>query len=147
MSGWTQEHIDRLQREGKVRGVSSRKPAPSLPAPSNVKPRKYRNEPTIVDGQRFDSKLEALQYKALKLERLAGTVLLFTRQMRFDLPGGVIYRLDFFVVRPVLIGSAVSIVNEYIDCKGKLLQDSKNKIKQVESIYGIKIKLVRKGDV
>lgn len=146
MKGWAQQHVDDYYRRTGLRADTNARKAASPPAPS-----KYRSTPTAVDGARFDSKLEARFYQQLKLERIAGTVLMFTRQMRFDLPGGVIYRLDFFVVRPdtrrPYVNDEIPTINEYIDCKGLLLQESKNKIKQVEAIYGIKIKLIRRGDI
>jgi hypothetical protein len=37
-------------------------------------PRKYRNEPTTVDGQRFDSKKEAERYGQLRLMEQAGEI-------------------------------------------------------------------------
>ena len=104
---------------------------------SGAKPRKYRNVPTVVDGQRFDSKLEARYYEQLKLRRAAGEVLWFISQAPFRLPGGVIYRADFLVA---LASGGVDVV----DCKGRLTQASANKIKQVRAIYGIDVKLVRK---
>ncbi len=67
------------------------------PAPA-PKPRKYRNMPVVVDGIRFDSKLEARCYQELLLRKAAGDIWLLLRQVPFALEGGVVYRCDFFTV-------------------------------------------------
>lgn len=105
--------------------------------PPAAKPRKYRNEPVVVDGIRFDSKLEARYYEQLKLRRAAGEVAWFTRQVPFYLPGGVVYRADFLVA---LAAGGVDVV----DTKGVDTKESRNKRRQVKAIYGVDVRLVRK---
>jgi len=61
------------------------------------KRRKYGNEPTYVDGRRFDSKAEARRYVELVRLHAAGEVLWFCLQPTFRLPGGIEYRADFIV--------------------------------------------------
>jgi hypothetical protein len=74
--------------------------------------------------------------------RKAGEVLFFVRQPSFDLEGGVVYRADFLVVRDRQdFGCDVDV----IDCKGFLTPACKNKIKQVEARYHVKVQLVRKA--
>lgn len=114
-----------------------------LPAPMRAqlaelqaKPRKYRNAQCVVDGQRFDSILEARCYEHLKLQQLAGAVQWFIRQVPFRLEGGVIYRADFLVVRA---SGAIDV----IDAKGYDTQASRNKRKQVRARYGKEIQLWR----
>jgi hypothetical protein len=102
--------------------------------PPAAKPRKYRNEPVVVDGIRFDSKLEARYYEQLKLRRAAGEVLWFLRQPCFVLEGGVRYRADFLVV---LAAGGVEVV----DCKGFVTEACANKLKQVRARYGFEVKL------
>lgn len=111
------------------------------PVPAKARGAKYSNVPTEVDGIRFDSKLEAKYYVELDLRRKAGDVLYFLRQVPFHLPGGVIYRVDFQIVSPCHPGS---VRVNYVDCKGWDTPAGKNKIKQVEALYGVKIELVRK---
>lgn len=106
------------------------------------KPSKYRNTPTVVDGQRFDSRLEADYYRDLMLLQKAGAISYFLRQVPFALPGGIRYRLDFLIVKRLEDNFAAL---SYVDCKGFLTATSRIKIKQVESIYGISITLVRKA--
>lgn len=64
---------------------------------AHIKPLKYRNTPTTIDGIRFDSKAEASRYSELKNIKATGKILWFTRQPSFLLPGGVRYRPDFMV--------------------------------------------------
>ena|ERR1700684_216322 len=99
-------------------------------------PRKYRNVPVMVDGIRFDSKLEARRYAQLKQLQMHGQVKWFICQVPFRLPGGITYRADFLVV---LHDREIAIE----DCKGMLTPVSALKIKQVEEIYGIKVTLIR----
>lgn len=97
---------------------------------------KYHSVPAVVDGKRFDSKLEARRYEALTLLWKAGEILWFLRQVPFDLPGGRKYRADFLIV-----WSDARVTVE--DCKGFDSEMSKLKRDQVEAIYGITIELVR----
>jgi hypothetical protein len=48
-----------------------------------------------VDGKKFPSKLEAHYYEHLKRAKARGELLFFLRQVPFDLPGNIVYRLDF----------------------------------------------------
>ena len=96
---------------------------------------KYRAIPTLADGIRFASKLEAARYRELVNLWQLGIVLWFVRQVPFDLEGCT-YRADFLVVYPGRV--------EVEDCKGFMTPISALKIKQVESRYGIKIHLIRK---
>lgn len=100
------------------------------------KPSKYRNMPVVLDGIRFDSKLESRCYLWLQNRWSVGEVAWFTRQVPFRLEGGVVYRADFVVA---LAAGGV----EVIDAKGKQTQASKNKCKQMKDRYGIEVKLWR----
>lgn len=124
------------------------------PVPKKVaRASKYDNVPTEVDGIKFQSKLEAKYYVELELRRKAGDVLYFLRQVPFHLPGGVIYRVDFQIVKPIpvkkgagiyLAADAHPVHIEYVDCKGFDKRESISKIKIVQAIYGVKVELVRK---
>ncbi len=61
------------------------------------KPRKYRNQPVVIDGERFDSKLESRRYLELMNLYALGQVLWFQRQPIFRLAPGIKYRADFMV--------------------------------------------------
>ena len=86
---------------------------------------------------KFPSKLERAYFDQLKLRQQAGEVLFFLRQVGFDLPGGVRYFCDFEVF---LNNGEV----EFIDTKGVDTPISEMKRKQVEALYPIEIKVVKK---
>jgi len=92
---------------------------------------KFNAIPVEFDGIRFDSKKEGRYYNELKM-RLKGDVLFFLRQVPFDLPGGVKYRVDFEVFYKD--GTV-----EFIDVKGHRTKDYIMKKKMVESMYPVKI--------
>jgi len=91
----------------------------------------------LVDEIKFSSKLEAQFYNQLKLRQLAGDVIFFLMQCPFRLPGKIKYVVDFIVF---LSNGDI----EFIDVKGMRTPISTLKIKQVEEIYPIKIKIVEK---
>lgn len=95
---------------------------------------KYRNKAVMVQGKRFDSKLEGRCYQWLNLRWKAGDVAWFVRQVPFELEGGVIYRADFVVV---LAKGGI----EVIDATGLLTQVKKNKLRQVKERYGLDVVL------
>jgi len=98
---------------------------------------KYGAVPVEVDNMRFDSKLEARYYEALKHWARIGKVRYFLRQVPFHLPGKVVYRCDFQIFWSF---GEVS----YVDVKGKDTPMSKLKRKQVEELYPVKIEVVDK---
>lgn len=116
------------------------------------KPLKYRNNPDIVDGIRFQSEKEARRYKELKLLMIAGEIKLFLRQVPFDLYTNNKYVgryfLDFLIVHTD--GSITyEDVKATIFRKGKYQADKRRnptktstyllKKKMVEKYYGITI--------
>lgn len=114
-------------------------------ASKGVKRHKYAASAVVHDGKRFDSKLERDRYIHWSNMWRAGGIQYFIRQVPFELPGGIVYRLDFMIV-----GIIVGIDPNppiYEDCKGFLTRVSANKIKQVEEIYRIKIDLITKRDL
>jgi len=56
---------------------------------------KYGNQPTEVNGKKFDSKHEADVYEELRLECLADEHVGLGCQVAFYLPGGIKYIADF----------------------------------------------------
>lgn len=58
---------------------------------------KYAAQPVVLDGIRFDSRLECARYVQLMQLRAAGQVDWFTRQVPFYLPGGGKIVVDFLV--------------------------------------------------
>lgn len=142
----------------KARGIKL--DSDGAPVPKKIaKRQKYGNLPTEADGIQFQSKLEAKYFVELDLRRKAGEVKYFLRQVPFHLPGGVIYRVDFLIVSYHTgfsggvqlrregardLRNVEPMVVEYVDCKGVDTQDSKNKIKMVQAMYGVTIQIVRK---
>lgn len=123
---------------------SGRRPdAPPDPRTRLMPPKKskYRNAITVVDGIKFHSKLESERYLELKMLRAGRKILYFLRQTPFALPGGASWRCDFFVVWGDELRGVERISVE--DCKGYETALGRLKIKQVEELYGIKVKLIR----
>lgn len=89
---------------------------------------KYNAMKTVVDGIKFDSKKEAAYYEYLKLRQRAGTIKYFLRQVPFDLPGNIRYRVDFMAVQD-------DDTIQYFDVKGFKTAMYKLKKKQVEALY------------
>lgn len=110
-------------------------PRPATPREATPKRTKYGATPAHVDGIRFDSKREARVYEQLKRMRDAGEVARFHRQVVFDLPGGVTYKLDFLVVF-----SDGRIENW--DAKGVETKEFRIKRRLVRATYGVEIRTV-----
>lgn len=100
---------------------------------------KYKNEPTWIDGIRFDSKKEAKRWQELKLLESASQIFNLHRQVRYPLEinGFKVcdYVADFAYTKQVLI-LPVEIVE---DCKGYRTQIYKLKKKLMLAVYGIEI--------
>jgi hypothetical protein len=77
----------------------------SHPIPTEVRPRKYRNVPTVVEGIRFASKAEAKRYVELRWLEKAGEVSSLELQKRYPLVGAdgikvAVYVADFDYLNP-----------------------------------------------
>ena len=96
---------------------------------------KFNARITEVDGIKFQSKREARYYEELKLRQKAGEVVFFLRQVPFDLPAGLKYRVDF--VEFLADGTV-----RFVDVKGVRTKEYKIKKKLVESLYPVKIEEV-----
>lgn len=95
---------------------------------------KFHARPTELDGVKFPSKLEAKLYAQLVARRAEGSVLFFLRQVPFHLPGGVVYRSDFQVFWAD--GSC-----EFLDAKGVETEAFRVKLRLVEALYPVEIRL------
>lgn len=100
---------------------------------------KFGNVRSEYNGMTFDSKLERNFCIYLDYLKKADEVEYYLRQTRFDLPGKTTYRVDFTVFYED--GHV-----EYVDVKGRVTDMFKMKKKQVEDLYPVKIKVVKKGD-
>jgi hypothetical protein len=142
-----------------VKRIPQRSHVPAAFVPKAApKKHKYNAEQTLVDGIKFASKLEARYYQQLLIESKSvrarqlregkywkvGDLLWFTRQVEFELEGGVKYIADFQVVK---YWDTNRNIVEWIDTKGQLLQGTKNKLKQVKDRYGIDVQIVTDDQV
>lgn len=98
---------------------------------------KYRSQPVTIDDIRFHSKAEAEYYKKLKLLKQYNEISYFLMQVPFRLPAGIKYLVDFQIFY-------VDGLIRYVDIKGVMTPLSALKIKQVESIYPVKIEILSK---
>ena len=88
----------------------------------------------------FASKAEARFYDELDMRQRTGGLVMFLRQVRLDLPGGVRYAVDFVVFEP-------SGEVRWIDVKGKnapRTREHVTKRKLVEALYPIQIEEVER---
>ncbi len=100
---------------------------------------KFNAKPTVNDGIRFDSKLEASYYEHLKWLQHQGEVVFFLRQTAFHLPGNTKYSADFQVF--YADGSV-----RFFDCKGHETKAFIRAKKQVEALYPVIIEVIKRGD-
>lgn len=92
-----------------------------------IRPPKYHNTPTEIDGIRFDSKAEAGRYLTLKALKASGNILWFSRQPSFLLPGGVRYMPDFLVCDAaglIWVEDVKGVETEAFKIKKKLWKDA-----------------------
>ena len=87
------------------------------------------------DQKKFPSRLERRYYDQLKVRQANGEVVMFLRQIPFDLPGGVKYVCDFAVF---LADGTV----QFVDTKGRDTAMSLAKRKMVEDLYPVEILIV-----
>lgn len=113
--------------------------SPLLHCPEPPKRQKYGNQRVEIGGIKFDSKHEATVYQELMLRVRAGELKTVCRQVKFDLPGGIVYIADFLAIRPDL-----SIEGVY-DAKSEATKKNRvyiNKKKQMKACWGIEIREV-----
>lgn len=107
-----------------------------------AKPRKYRNQPTIVDGIRFASKKEARRYIYLKALEREGEIEKLMLQPRYPLEVNGLhvctYVADFVYVdnRDALRRSVVE------DAKGVKTPEFILKAKLFHALYGREVQIV-----
>ncbi len=113
--------------------------AAAMERKNEQKRQKYGNKRVEVDGIRFDSKHEANIYQQLMYRVRAGELKTVCRQVKFDLPGGIVYIADFVAIRPDMSIEAV------YDAKSPATKQNRvyiNKKKQMKACCGIEIKEV-----
>ena len=82
-----EQYRDFLRRTGK--------PVPRDLTDGKGKGSKLHNQPVVVDGQRYPSKLEARRHQQLKIMFRAGEIVALATQVSFRLPGSIVYVADF----------------------------------------------------
>lgn len=103
------------------------------------KRQKYGNKRVEIDGIKFDSQHEANFYQDLMLRVRAGELKTVCRQVKFDLPGGIVYIADFVTIRPDFTIEGV------YDAKSPITKQNRtyiNKKKQMKACWGIEIQEV-----
>ena len=96
---------------------------------------KYSAQAVVIDGWRFDSKLEGRRYEQLKLQQAAGEIRYFLRQVPFWIAPRVRYVVDFGVC-------LLDWTFRWEDVKGVLTDKSRTKIATVEHQFGIQIDIL-----
>lgn len=130
------KYAEALQTSARAANAETIAPAPRS---------KYGASATVVDGIRFDSKLEARVYEQLQAAVARGEVTYFLRQVPLHLPGGVRYVVDFQAFR-AYGGSNVCQVR-YFDAKGVDTPTGKAKRRIAEATHRIHVELVTRDDV
>lgn len=93
---------------------------------------KFNAVRTERNGIKFDSQKEGRYYDRLQVLVKVGAVVMFLRQVPFDLPGGVKYRVDFVEFH------ADGTVH-FVEIKGVRTKEYIMKKKQVEALYPVEI--------
>lgn len=150
--GWTPEELAQKLKENpdlrlgslKLGGGAITCTGETSAAQPELPVSKYRSRRTPYNGVLYDSKKEADFAQSLDLEQKAGVILFWLRQVPFELPGNVKYRLDFMVFYP---GGKVRYFRvKGIDRKtGKIVTQtaaSRMKERQIEALYPVSIELV-----
>lgn len=137
----SEEEFAALQRRRGLTRCAASSPSGVSLADLEEKPKrnKYGNRRVEVDGIKFDSQHEANIYQELMMRVRAGELKTVCRQVKFDLPGGIVYVADFVTIRPDL-----SIEGVY-DAKSPITKQNRvyiNKKKQVKACWGIDIREV-----
>lgn len=109
--------------------------------------RKYRNIPTIyhspIHGSRtYDSKMERDRAAELDLLVQAGEIVSWAPQVGFALPGKTRHVIDFLVIDK--INEDGSFVAHLEEVKGRETPMGKVKRQQVEEIYGMPVRVIRR---
>ena len=105
---------------------------------------KYRNNPIIIDGIRFDSTKEGYRWCELQTLQKAGVISELQRQVKFELQPDFYFKGKKERAINYIADFTYYENGEYIveDVKGVKTQEYKLKKKMMQYIYGIDIKEV-----
>ena len=154
MTRWTEEQLqDFIARGGKAQEAAG------VVIAGAEKKNKFSAQRVEADGIKFDSKLEAKRYDQLKRREQVGEITDLDIHPSWPLrnnngievrypptkpyPGGklAVFTADFAYV----IVETERFVIE--DCKGVMTKDAKLRIAIFEALYGLKVDIIRKGDI
>lgn len=108
---------------------------------------KYGNKKTVIDGIKFDSKLEAEYYQLLKFKKASGQIQdfklqpSFLLQEAFKVDGKTYRKIEYKADFAVLMNDGSEMI---VDTKGVLTSEFKLKAKIYRKLYG-KLYLVKKA--
>lgn len=113
-----------------------------LAAADNVDPAKFLQAQRLIANKfhaqrtgRYPSKKHARYADDLWMQMQGGAIKGWIEEVPFRLPGDVVHRVDFGIIH-------LDDRLELVEVKGKDLREGKNKRKQVEDLYSVKIKVV-----
>ena len=137
----TDEEFAELQKRRGLARCAAPSPSGVSLADTDEKPKrsKYGNRRVEIDGIWFDSQHEANFYMELMLRVKAGELKTVCRQVKFDLPGGIVYIADFVTIRPDFTVEGV------YDAKSPITRQNRtyiNKKKQMKACWEIEIREV-----
>ena len=136
---FTEEEYAQFIRQRKQGRITTSGLSPAEPPPPPPKRSKYGNRRVEIDGLKFDSQHEANVYQDLMLRVKAGELRTVCRQVKFDLPGGIVYVADFVTIRPDYTIEGVYDAKSEITKKNRVYI---NKKKQMKACWGIEIREV-----
>lgn len=102
---------------------------------------KYRNKKVIIDGIRFDSKLEGERYETLKMAERAGVISDLKLQVPFELKVNGI-QICKYIADFTYIQNGKLVVN---DAKGVQTKEFRLKQKLMLAVYGIEIQISKRS--
>lgn len=114
---------------------------PSHPSHPSQPQRKYRNKPTVVNGEQFDSAKEAHRYQELLLQQAAGVITQLRHHVTYPITVNGIdicsYEVDF-----VYLDSAGARVYEDVKSEAtKSMQLFRIKQRLMLAVHGIKVEV------
>lgn len=107
-------------------------------AAAGPKRSKFGNRITVIDGERYDSLLEAAYSLYLDQLKKIGAIAYYRRQQSFRLRGGTRYVVDFVVYSCRSLAPGVKTpqgTHEYIDVKGVETPEFKIKRNEIHAAY------------
>ena len=132
-------HLTEEEYAALMRGRATRTESGPKEPTAEAKRSKYGNRKVELEGKKFDSLHEARVYEELMLRVRAGELRTVCRQVKFDLPGGIVYVADFVAITPDMRIEGV------YDAKSPATKQNRvyiNKKKQMKACWGIEIREV-----